>query len=101
MDTPIKARKKPVVVRAIQWTGGNEEAVRKLADACFMSMDLPNRVSPEMTAEVFDRLHYRWIPLRTGDWVIEGIRGEFYPCERLVFTETYDWPIAEEAGSDG
>lgn len=25
-----------------------------------------------------------------GDWVIKGIKGEFYPCKPDVFEETYD-----------
>lgn len=25
-----------------------------------------------------------------GDWIIKGVRGEFYPCERTIFEETYE-----------
>lgn len=25
-----------------------------------------------------------------GDYLIRGIRGELYPCERTIFEETYD-----------
>jgi hypothetical protein len=31
------------------------------------------------------------------DWVIRGARGEFYPCQRDVFTETYQPAEAEPA----
>ena len=31
-------------------------------------------------------------PLRgkKGDWLMIGIRGEMYPCDREIFTETYE-----------
>lgn len=25
-----------------------------------------------------------------GDYVIKGVRGEFYPCEKSIFEETYE-----------
>jgi hypothetical protein len=27
--------------------------------------------------------------VRLGDWVIKGIRGEFYPCKPDIFAQTY------------
>lgn len=50
------------------------------------------------TAEVYDFLHSRWIPLRTGDFVLKGPKGECYPCRREVFNEGPDrtYTITEE-----
>lgn len=28
--------------------------------------------------------------LTDGDWVIEGVNGEFYPCKPDVFDQTYE-----------
>jgi len=39
---------------------------------------------------VFDRLHNTWVQFKVGDWIIKGVRGEFYPCEEEVFAETYE-----------
>jgi hypothetical protein len=25
-----------------------------------------------------------------GDYIIKGVHGEFYPCERKIFEETYE-----------
>lgn len=25
-----------------------------------------------------------------GDWIIKGVKGEFYPCKPDIFEETYD-----------
>ena len=27
---------------------------------------------------------------RHGDWVIKGVKGEFYPCKPDIFEATYD-----------
>ena len=37
---------------------------------------------------------------RPGDWIIKGIRGEFYPVERSIFEETYE-PAAYTDGVAG
>lgn len=31
-----------------------------------------------------------------GDWIIRGIKGEFYPCKPDVFRATYDGPLPSE-----
>lgn len=28
-----------------------------------------------------------------GDYIIKGVKGEFYPCKPDVFAETYDGPL--------
>lgn len=30
-----------------------------------------------------------------NDWIIKGIKGEFYPCKPDIFEATYE-PVAEE-----
>lgn len=39
---------------------------------------------------VFDYLHNTWVEFKKGDWIIKGVKGEFYPCEASVFEETYE-----------
>lgn len=82
----MKYRKKPVVIEAIQWTGSDESW---------------NEI------KIFsDNPHYRQIDLLTGklriktlegemtadkdDWIIKGIKGEFYPCKPDIFEATYE-----------
>lgn len=97
----MRYRKKPVVIDAIQWTGVNiEEAL------AFMSPidELPNNSghvrpgvgytppSGELTIPTLegDML------ARPGDWIIKGIKGEFYPCRADIFEATYEKEIAHE-----
>jgi hypothetical protein len=31
-----------------------------------------------------------------GDWIIKGIKGEFYPCKNDIFEATYDLLVEKE-----
>lgn len=76
-------RKKPVVIKAIQYTGDN---------------------IPELTEFMFGGCNYTWTPtggffihtlegdmeISKGDFVIRGVKGEFYPCKPDIFEETYE-----------
>lgn len=86
---PMKFRKRPVVVEAVRWTGDNYADVVLFAEGQFAEI-AETGAATGVTAEVFDYLHSASIPLRTGDWIIRGIRGEYYPCKADVFEATYE-----------
>lgn len=89
----VKFRKKPVVVEAVQWTGSNPAELIRFATGHFSVLNERDRANcddPAATAEVFDVLHSTWILVYDGDWIIRGIKGEFYPCRADVFEETYE-----------
>lgn len=83
-----KFRKKPVVVEAVQWIGShNDENV-----AAIMAMRLVPTDSPF-------RFHGGTLQIQTlegvmeaypGDWIIRGVKGEFYPCKPDIFEATYE-----------
>lgn len=86
-------RKRPIEVYAVQWTGSNEDEVKAFASAFFDVLEDEDRGGcndPEATAQVFDALHRTWVLVYDGDWIIQGIRGEFYPCRGDVFETTYE-----------
>lgn len=101
----MRYRKKPVEVDAIQWTGDNTDDVKafigerqrhggdepRSADNGECGFLLAAEVFGVINGDaiVFDRFH-DWVPLHVGDWVIRGVRGEYYPCEPAVFEQTYD-----------
>jgi hypothetical protein len=89
----IQIRKKPVTVTAVQWTGDNEAELITFTNGNFEEIpaeDRPNCDDPDATGSVFDRLHSTWVLVYTGQWVIKGVKGEFYPCDEDVLAETYD-----------
>lgn len=105
--TPIRARKKPVDVTALQWDGTNTEQVKTfVGERQQYGTDKPEPVGTgecgfllgrEVTAFrsavteaiVYDRFH-DWVPLGVGDWIVCGLKGEFYPVQQDVFPLSYD-----------
>lgn len=76
----MKFRKKPVEIEAIQWTGNNLSEIQKfykqdsilIGDAiCIKTLE------GDMMARKFD-------------WIIKGVKGEFYPCRLDIFDMTYE-----------
>lgn len=53
-------------------------------------------IEPGITAVVWDYLHSTWVGVRPGNYIIKGMKGEFYPCDAQVFEAKYE-PIGGEA----
>lgn len=64
----MKFRKKPVVIEAVQFTGENVAECKGFAGS---------KMEGEMRC-------------RQGDWIIKGVKGEFYPCKNDIFEATYE-----------
>lgn len=74
-----KYRKKPLVIEAIQWTGDNWEEVKAFC----------------LTAYILEGSHCVStlegpLTLSVNDWIIMGIKHEFYPCKPDIFAATYE-----------
>lgn len=84
MTAPSKFRKKPIVITALQWTGHNLDEMREFTGGKF------GGPTEDATALVYDELHDTWVGVNLHDWIIRGVKGEFYPCRADVFAETYE-----------
>ncbi len=89
-----KFRKKPVVVDAFK-------ASDLIRDAKVGFSSLPQCVQEVCTGWV---IQDRQIDIPTlegtmtagyGDWIIRGVKGEFYPCKHHIFEATYE-PVEDE-----
>jgi hypothetical protein len=108
-DAPVpegvtRWRKRPVVVDAIRWTGDNLAEVLEFAGGPYFGAVPPEdrTEDPDMTAEVFDKLHSTWVHVYDGQWIIRGVQGELYPIAADVLVATYepvDGTVAVAAGS--
>jgi hypothetical protein len=74
-------RKKPVVIEAIEWDGSN---IDEISD--FIGLNSTMCVNDEF---VIPTLEGDMIA-RVGDYIIKGIKGEFYPCKADIFIATYE-----------
>jgi len=84
----MKFRKKPVVIEAVQFTGdgsydtvtdflGGFFAPTHYRKACTDNGGFINTLEGEME-------------FRPGDWIIRGVKGEYYPCKPDIFEATYE-----------
>jgi len=93
--TITRYRKRPVEVDTIEWTGSN---INELIDFTGGDFRLVNPddgdFAPDVTAKVYDRLHDTWVGVKTGQHVIHGVKGEFYPIDPEVLATTYE-PASE------
>ena len=78
-----KFKNKPVIIEAVQFTGGNGHELVKWSSYGFRlyvnsakTIKIPT-LEGTMTAQV-------------GDWIIKGKKGEFYPCKPDIFEQTYE-----------
>jgi hypothetical protein len=82
----MKYRKKPVVVEAMQFTGKNHTAVREWGDELGKVGVWDGTGGGGMVIPTLEGDH-RADP---GDWIIRGVKGEFYPCKPDIFEATYE-----------
>lgn len=80
----MKYVKKPVVVDAIQMLSDNiDQVYEMLGDNLIIVGDMDNLKHFIDTLEGI--MEISW-----GDYVIKGVKGEFYPCKPDIFELSYD-----------
>ncbi len=90
-----KFRKRPVEVEAVQLTEDADwEQIAKWCGGKLSNMELAN------TGEYETLLYMQTLEAKKhiaceGDWVIQGVRGEFYSCKPDIFEATYE-PVEDE-----
>lgn len=75
----MKFKKKPVVIEAVQFTGNNLEDIEMLGCQ-------PVLFGTDWTIITLEGN----MSISIGDWVIKGVKGEFYPCKPDIFEATYE-----------
>lgn len=80
----MKYRKKPVVVEAIHYRGKQDDSLLKsfVDGRCLYRNGETYKwliATPEGDHQVSD-----------GDYIIKGVKGEFYPCKPDIFEMTYE-----------
>lgn len=80
-----KYRKIPVVIEAIQFTGVNQSQIMKWLEY------LDARVHWWFHDDVIDIPTLEGtMTASSGDYIIQGVEGEFYPCKPDIFNKTYE-----------
>ena len=90
-----KYRKKPVVIEALKWDGSSHRDMFNFLDGDHRSpmatigtnfyIDY-GKVVGGLVIKTLEGEHIASI----GDYIIKGVKGEFYPCKPDVFETTYE-----------
>lgn len=83
-------RKKPVVLEAVQWLG-SIVAIENTFGLQFPTYGEGRDGSLRIATLEGDH------ECRINDWIIRGVKGEFYPCKPDIFAELYE--LAKEPTS--
>jgi len=85
MSEPERFRKKPVVIEAIRWTGENAREVQAFL------MQTKDAAAGWVKGRYVDIGTSEGLMVASpGDWIIKGVKGEFYPCKPDIFELTYE-----------
>ncbi len=94
-----KYRKKRVEIEAVQFDGHHTGEIHEFCGDCFYE---PVGGVPFITTLEGN------MNISKGDYIIKGVKGEFYPCKPDIFEQTYDstsgcfcFSIALEAARSG
>ena len=94
-----KYRKKPVVIEAVQYLGGKknaEEILNWINEAAFLAHQ--SSINGNINITTIEGV----MSASIDDWIIKGVKGDFYPCKPDIFDLTYEivlgWPNDDEEG---
>lgn len=77
----MRYRKRPVVIEAVVWNGKISSISHLNIPECSQALGSDvlriQTLEGSMTAQV-------------GDYIIRGVKGEFYPCKPDIFEATYE-----------
>lgn len=87
--------KKPIPIEAVKWLGFNQSEIKQFThdNVKFVTHWEPVGSPSTMTEEKVDLYIHTLegdMHANVGDYIIKGIKGEFYPCDAFIFNESYE-----------
>lgn len=85
----MKYKRKVAVVEAVQWQGNNFKEIMEFSNCSNLireALDFNNKPYGLLYIETLEGRHIANI----GDFIIKGIKGEFYPCKPEIFELIYE-----------
>ena len=79
----MKFKKRPIVIDAVQWNGANVDEILGF---------IVGQASAYRGGEAAILIETLEGTMRAdkGDWIVKGVRSEFYPVKPYIFDETYE-----------
>ena len=86
----MKFRKKPIVIDAIQFTNeSKDQCFHFVTCNKYASFDCDVDIKKDQPTLIIQTLEGE-MKTQIGDWIIKGVKGEFYPCKPDIFEATYE-----------
>lgn len=76
-----KYYKKPIVIEAVRWDGKMYSHPKELPCIYIGNKDKDILIIKTLEGDMICNI---------GDYIIKGIKGEFYPCREDIFLESYE-----------
>ena len=77
----MQFRKRPLVIEAVRWDGSNENEIQ-----AFIGGYLKRVIGDMLFIGTLEGI----MCASVGDYIIKGVKGEFYSCKPDIFAETYE-----------
>ena len=77
----MQFRKRPLVIEAVRWDGSNENEIQ-----AFMGGYLKRVIGDMLFIGTLEGI----MCASVGDYIVKGVKGEFYSCKPDIFAETYE-----------
>lgn len=77
----MKYRKNPIIIEAIKYNSYNLKEVRKFCNKIEYNLNRRKMYIPTLEGIM---------EVKEGDYIIKGVKGEFYPCKADIFEKTYE-----------
>ena len=78
--------KRPIPIKAIQWNGKNFDEIKAFCKDAMIAYG-GELIIPTLEDRKFIKAKH---VATEGDYIIKGVRGEFYFCKEDIFNETYE-----------
>lgn len=82
-----KFRKKPIIIEAMQLPPVGTDPDPELVEFLCRS---DRKMSSERDGTLAIPTREGVMTAKPGDWIIRGIKGEYYPCKPDIFEATYE-----------
>lgn len=87
-----KFRKKPITIEAIQWDGTDEcwIKIQNFAYGLIDKDDFRKDKIKTSNGNIYITTLEGEMCAMENDWIIKGVKGEYYPIKNEIFLETYE-----------
>ena len=89
--------KKPVEIEAVQFSRNNWNEILLFTNNTAHTLSIEKRIDGIATC-IIPTLEGEHIA-KEGDWIIKGVKGEFYPCKPDIFAMTYE-PVIQGGNNE-